>query len=369
MNQNVRLGLMGLSLLLSLIGTTVHAGHTACGLVSSEITDADSSAATCDVSFTATPTFSCNAAFPQTGIYTISNNTPVTMQLNYIRIQNNENRPTSDVRITANTCGTALAAGASCNITLRLANEGPFNRILQIGVDSRQVQLNSPVITPTTGCNVPTPGLPSVPPFTCDLGTTSSFATLAGTTITNTGPTLLNGNLGLSPGTSVTGFPPGTVNGTQHIANATAATAQADLTSLYTCLAALPCSALIGTADQAGTTLSADAGAQRVFCSDSSVLNSGVLTLYGDATSVIIIQAGSTLTMGPGASIVLTGGLQPGNVFWQVGSSATLDLNSTMQGTIVALSSMTMNNGATLLGRALARDGAVSFDTNTVTLP
>lgn len=368
MKKKFRLGAVVLSVLLYPIAATVHAGNTHC-MAPSKIAGVAASTASCDITFTATPTFSCNDAFPQTGVYTIRNNTPVTMTLNYIRIQNNDANPASDVTITTNTCGSTLASGASCSITVRLANEGPFSRILQIGIDSRQVQLDSSVINPTTGCNTPTAGLPTTPPATCALNSKSTFATLAGTTITNTGATLLNGDLGLSPGTSVTGFPPGTVTGTQHIANGTAATAQTDLTTLYTCLQALACDTVIGTADQAGATLTSPASTQTVFCSGSSVLNSGVLTLSGAADSVIVIQAGSTLTMGPGATIVLTGGLQAGNVFWQVGSSATLNSTSVMRGTIAALSSITMNTGATMTGRALARNGAVTFDTNTITLP
>lgn len=108
---------------------------------------------------------------------------------------------------------------------------------------------------------------------------------------------------------------------------------------------------------------------QKVFCSASSVLNSGVLTLNGAADSVIVIQAGSTLTMGSSASVVLTGGLLPSNVFWQVGSSATLGSSSVFKGTIAALSSITMTTGATMVGRALAQNAAVTFDTNTINLP
>lgn len=154
MNKKVKLGLMVLGLLLSPIGATVHA-NTRC-LVPSKMAGADATAVACDVTFSTTPTFSCDDALPQAGVYTIRNNTPVTTKLNYIRIQNNDANPTADVTITANTCGATLAVGASCSVTVTLANEGPFSRILEIGVDSRQVQLDSPVINPTTGCNTPT---------------------------------------------------------------------------------------------------------------------------------------------------------------------------------------------------------------------
>jgi len=368
MFKNNQLKLVVLGLLLSTTTITANASHTGC-LVPSKTARADATAIACDVTFTTTGTYSCGSAFPQTGVYTIRNNTPVALKLNYIRVKQNDAGAAASVSITANTCGAALASGASCSITLTMTSVGPFNRILQIGINSRQVELDSPVITPTTACNVASTPSASFTAL-CSLGTTSTFATLAGSTITNTGATILNGNLGLSPGTSVTGFPPGVVNGTQHIANSTAATAQTDLTTLYNCLAAQPCGTTIGTADQAGVTLtSSGVGAVNVYCSGSSILNSGALTLSGDATSVFIFQAGSTLTLNPSASIVLTGGATAANVFWQVGSSATLGTASVFNGTITALSSVTMNTGATMTGRALARNAAVTFDTNTIVLP
>ena len=204
------------------------------------------------------------------------------------------------------------------------------------------------------------------------MGTTSTFATLAGTTITNTGATLLNGNLGLSPGTAVTGFPPGVVNGTEDITNEAAANAQLDLTTLYTCLAAQTCTTTIGTANQAGVTLtSAGVGAVNVYCSASTIniTGPGTLTLSGDATSVFIFKAGSALNVTGPTTIVLTGGVTAANVFWQVGSSAVLSGVNTFDGSIVALSSISLDLGDTISGRALARNGAVTFIGDTVTVP
>ncbi|MEO8965343.1 MAG: ice-binding family protein, partial [Gammaproteobacteria bacterium] len=106
-----------------------------------------------------------------------------------------------------------------------------------------------------------------------------------------------------------------------------------------------------------------------VYCSGSTINNNGVLTLSGDATSVFIFQAGSALNWNSGATIVLTGGVLARNVFWQVTSSATLGTSTVFKGTIAALTSITMNTGATMSGRALARNAAVTFDTNTVSLP
>ncbi|MEO8400283.1 MAG: ice-binding family protein [Gammaproteobacteria bacterium] len=361
-----QLRLLVTGLMLSLVSLTASATTTC--LVPSKMTGLATVAA-CDFSFTTTPAFACGAPFPQTGTYTIRNNTPVTMKINYIRVRSNDALPASNVTITSNTCGATLARGASCNVTVSLSNAGPFSRILQVGINSRQVELDSPVITPTAGCNVPS-GVPAAALLPCALGTTSTFGTLAGTTITNTGPTIINGDLGLFPGTSVTGFPPGTVNGATHITDATAATAKNDLTTLYTCLAARPCGTTIGTGDLAGTTLtSSGVGAQNVYCSGSTINNNGVLTLSGDATSVFIFQAGSALNWNSGATIVLTGGVLARNVFWQVTSSATLGTSTVFKGTIAALTSITMNTGATMSGRALARNAAVTFDTNTVSLP
>jgi hypothetical protein len=366
MLKKIRVGLVLLGSLLSLVTMTAHASLASSCFAPSKIKGVAPTAIPCDFTLTATPTFACGSPFPQSGVYTIQNNAPVTIRINYIRIRNNDAN-LGTVTITGNTCGSSLAPGASCSVTVTLSSAGPFNRILEVGVNSRQVELESPVITPTVGCNVPSAVSGSFP---CALNSTSTFATLAGTTITNTGPTVLNGNLGLSPGTAVTGFPPGVVNGSQFVADGTAAQAKTDLTTLYNCLAAQPCGTVIGTADQAGVTLtSSGVGAVNVYCSGSSILNSGVLTLSGDANSVFIFQAGSTLTLNPGATIVLTGGATAANVFWQVGSSATLGTSSTLQGTVAAFSSITMNTGAVMSGRALARNAAVSFDTNTVTLP
>ncbi|GEM_PF-2095070 len=338
----------------------------------------------CDVTLTA-PSFTSTqcTATTQTGIYTLTNNTPVTLIINYIRIVSSDAFPpppstTPIVPAPTKNCGTSLAAGDFCNIAVSLIplQYGTFNRVLQVGIDSRQVQVSAPAITTAVFCGPPSPPVPVTvsDSFLCALGTTSTFATLAGSTITSTGATLLNGNLGLSPGTSVTGFPPGVVNGIQHITDGVAAAAQVDLTTLYTCLAAQTCPLgpvhTIETTNQAGVTLSSDfPGAQTVFCSGSTInINNGTLTLSGNANSVFIFQAGSGLNLS-NANIVLTGGVKAANVFWQVGSSAVLGPNVTFDGTIAALSSISLGLGDTISGRALARNAAVTFIGNTVTVP
>jgi len=196
------------------------------------------------------------------------------------------------------------------------------------------------------------------------LGTADSFAVLGGSTVTNTGPSVINGDLGVSPGAAVTGFPPGTVTaGAVHAADAVALQAKNDLVTAYNDAAGRSSTATIS-ADLAGSTLTPG-----VYTSASSLGLSGALTLdaRGDPNAVFVFQAGSTLTAGSASRVVLIGGAQACNVFWQVGSSATIGTTSAFAGNIMALTSISLTTGATLNGRALARNGAVTLDTNTIT--
>ena len=199
------------------------------------------------------------------------------------------------------------------------------------------------------------------------LGSASSFAVLAASTVTSTGPTTVNGDLGLSPGTAVTGFPPGTVNGTIHAADATAAQAQSDLTIAYNDAAGRTVGAITVAGDLGGQTLTPG-----LYKSTSSLaISSGDLTLdaQGDAHAVFLFQMGSTLTTTVGRQVILTGGAQAANVLWQVGSSATLGTGSVFKGNILAYASITVTTGASVEGRLLARTGAVTLDSNTIGLP
>jgi Ice-binding-like len=195
------------------------------------------------------------------------------------------------------------------------------------------------------------------------LGTADSFAVLAGSGITNTGPTTVNGDLGTYPTTTFSGSASVTVTGTSHTGDAVTQGAKTDLVTAYNTAAGEGPTSPI-TADLAGQTLTPG-----VYNSASSIGLSGTLTLNGsgDPNSVFVFQAGSTLTTGSASNISLINGAQACNIFWQVGSSATLGTGSTFQGTVIALTSITVTTGVTVNGRVLARNGAVTLDTDTIT--
>ncbi len=195
------------------------------------------------------------------------------------------------------------------------------------------------------------------------LGTADSFAVLAGSAVTNTGPSTINGNLGVDPGTAVSGFPPGTVNGTTHAADAVAGQAESDLTVAYND-AASRTPPIAESGDLGGQTLTPG-----VYNSGSSIGLTGALTLnaQGNPDAVFIFQVGSTLTTASGSSVKLENGAQACNVYWQIGSSATLGTGSGFVGNILAYTSITMNNSVTVDGRALARNGDVTLIDDTIT--
>ncbi|OIH94501.1 ice-binding family protein [Curtobacterium sp. MCBA15_001] len=198
-----------------------------------------------------------------------------------------------------------------------------------------------------------------------NLGTAASYGVLGASAVTNTGPSVINGDLGLSPGTSITGFggaPDGTVNGTTHQTDAAAAQAQRDTTTAYDVAASLS-PTQTGLTELNGLSLSPG-----VYSGGALALaNNGALTLAGSADSVWVFQAASTLTIGSASRITITGGASSCNVFWQVGSSATVGTGAQFQGTVLAQQSVTATTGATVVGRLLARTGAVTLDTNTIT--
>lgn len=197
------------------------------------------------------------------------------------------------------------------------------------------------------------------------LATAAPFATLAGSTITNTGPSVLNGDLGLHPGTAVTGFPPGLVNGEMHVTDAVALQAKSDLTNAYLDAAGRPATATAAP-DIGGRTLVS--GVYRTGSVPSLGLT-GTLTLdaQGDPNAVFIFQIESSLTTATDSRVDLINGAQSCNVYWQVGSSATIGTRTALRGNVLALTSIWVGDAATIDGRLLARNGEVTLINDTIT--
>ena len=199
------------------------------------------------------------------------------------------------------------------------------------------------------------------------LGAAGAFAVLGGSTVTSTGATALTGDLGVSPGTAVIGFPPGTLTGSTQAGNPASAQGMADLTTAYNNAKGKTNSPVSVAGNIGGRTLYPG-----LYKSTSSLaISSGDLTLdaQGNGDAVFIFQMASTLTTTSGRKVILSGGAKASNVFWLVGSSATLGTTSVFKGTIMANQSITLDTGASLNGRALARIGAVTLAGNAVVMP
>jgi len=202
---------------------------------------------------------------------------------------------------------------------------------------------------------------------TVNLRSAAGFAVLGGSTVTNGGPTMVGGDLGVSPGTAVTGFPPGVVTGAQHAGDPTAAQGILDLGTAYDDAKGRTLCPVTVSGNLGGLTL-----APGLYMSTSSLeISSGDLTLdaKGDSKAIFIFQMASTLTTTVGRQVILANGAEAANVFWQVGSSATLGASSVFDGTIMADQTITLNSGATLNGRALAHIGAVNLASNSIVGP
>ncbi|KAF8856896.1 hypothetical protein BDZ45DRAFT_744952 [Acephala macrosclerotiorum] len=193
-----------------------------------------------------------------------------------------------------------------------------------------------------------------------NLGTAATFGVLSYTDITNTGPTVITGDIGTA-GTSITGFPPGVKTGTEFIGNQ-ATTALSDAASAYNILASLG-GAITLTGDLGGTSL-----APGTYTFGTSAAITGILTLAGTGSSsdAWYFQIGTSLITAAGSAVLLSGGGLPCNVFWQVGTSATLGAGSALSGNILAGASITMNTAVVLNGGAFAIGAMVTMDTDVV---
>ena len=229
-------------------------------------------------------------------------------------------------------------------------------------------KFSEPPATSPTGPRAPASGddgqvraMATAPP----LGAAGPFAVLGGSTVTNTGPTVVNGDLGVSPGSAVVGFPPGTVTGTIHAADAVALAAQNSIITAFNALASQPCDVNLTGQDLGGMTLIPGA-----YCFSTSAQLTGTLTLDGQGNpgAVWVFQIGSTLTTASGSRVAFINAGQPCGTFWQVGSSATLGTTTDFSGNILALASITLNTGATSAGGLFARTGAVTLDSNNVSV-
>jgi Ice-binding-like len=205
----------------------------------------------------------------------------------------------------------------------------------------------------------------AVGPLPVRLGSASTYGVLGGATVTSAGQTVINGDLGVSPGTAYTGFPPGIVNGNIHAGDPVAAKAEADVGIAYNNAVARKNPTAVP-ADIGGMTIT-----EGVYNAPTTLGISSTVTLNGQNKpgAVFIFQIPSTLTTAVNSAVVLTNGAMACNVFWQVGSSATLNTNSTFVGTIMASASISVGTGSTVDGRLLAQSGAVTLLDNTISVP
>jgi len=205
-------------------------------------------------------------------------------------------------------------------------------------------------------------------PINVNLGTAASFGVLAGSAVTNNGPTVINGNVGILSGSAITGFPPGTVTppSTEYFADSVASQAEADLSTAYNIAAGALCGTSLTGTDLGGLTLTPG-----VYCFAASAQLTGTLILNSqdDPDAIFLFQTGSTLTTASNSAVDFINDSGGASVYWQVGTSATLGTGTTFEGNILADASITLGAGTTIqCGSALARSGAVALNSNTVSL-
>jgi len=382
MFKKIQHGAVVLGLLLPLAVQAQHCRNTLTG---------DASFALCDFSFLESPTFGniCQN-FTLSGIYTIKNNTPVAVKINYIRIQSNDGFPASASAVVQapapiNNCvvGNFLASGASCSIQVNISSPtvGTFNRVLQVGIDTRQVEIAAtPAITSSVidcgGGSGPNPplGFISTIPGTPDSLYNASIIAYSG--VTNTGPTIINGDVMVGPGSPTVTGSPTVINGTIYLGGPVATQARNDAITYFTALNNQPCTVNFP-AISLLTQADLDTNGPGVYCFASSAQISANLYICGQvnqsytfktAASTLTVDSNTIVRLGTIAECAGTWltGIRNDNINWAVGSSATLGTNSTLVGIIDALASITLNTGAVLNGRAWALNGAVTLDSNAI---
>ncbi|MBA2709594.1 MAG: DUF3494 domain-containing protein [Tatlockia sp.] len=327
-----------------------------------------------DISFINIPTFSnlCTGSILP-GLYTIRNNTPAWLRINYIQIQiNDELNEEATALVTApiNPCMPLIGPGASCNILVFLQPQdfGNFNRVLQIGVDTRQVELNSPPILSSVNCALPEETfLRSKATTKTPLSLSpalSKVAVLASLKIKNEGGSFINGDVALSPGSEGINISSKTViNGNLHATDATASAVQAEAKTYYHSAVKLSCPA---ENNLSGQNLGGKVLAPGIYCFEDNAELNGSLTLQGNSTSAYVFKIGSTLSTAPHSSVVLKGGVSNANVTWAVGNYVTIEAGTVFAGIIDAVKDVQLRRGSSLQGKAWSQLGAVSLNNNVV---
>jgi Ice-binding-like len=240
-----------------------------------------------------------------------------------------------------------------------------IQQLQRVGVMRRTFRLLTACLL-TAGVAVAVPASAQAVAVSPPLGTAAGFAVLGATTVTNTGPSVITGDLGVSPGMSVVGFPPGAVDGTIHAGGPVATQAQADVATAYAFAAGQACDQDLSGQDLGGMTLPPG-----VYCFASSAQLTGTLRLdaQGDPTAAWLFQVTTALTTASNSAVVLVNGATPcnnDNVTWQIGSSATVGTATGFIGNVLANTSITFNAGANTTGGLYAHTGAVTLDTNSV---